>query len=280
MPALDAVFAKTKCEELRFVRRMSGSAQSLLVRDAVDQLWILKPKSDLQGANALGNDFLGSELCRSIGLPVPDYKIVDVNESFCNDPRVWLKTPTGGTQIVPGFHFASRYAPDVLGRDVVEFIRPSSGLTVRNISDCLGIFIFDVWAMHADSRQALFDCHEGGLNATFFDHSHLFGGPSGLTTDHFIDGRLLQQLALFSYARGDCHETLILNMENAFPEALMCALARVPKEWFSTDHEDLIAMLLRRLEQLRFLIAAAFSALRKRLREMQDADPQMFLIVS
>lgn len=93
-------------------------------------------------------------------------------------------------------HFASWYLPDAFGREFYECIPPTLKYMIRGSSELLGMFIFDVFAMHRDRRQVLFRIELDGLHPTFFDNSHLFGGPSGLKGDILIDGRLSQQIAL------------------------------------------------------------------------------------
>lgn len=257
---------------LRFIRRLNGSAQSILVEDHNDQLWVLKPKSDLQGPNALANELIGSTLCKSIGLPVPEHKVISVDEMFCRDPRVRLWTRSGHTAVVPGLHFASRFIPDVTGKDAFEFIPSTLQSSIRDTSNCLGMFIFDVWAMHADSRQALFSLEGSELYPIFFDHSHLFGGPAGRTNKPFIDGRLLQRIALASFKDGVLHEQLIKRMEDILPHALHEVINETPVHWFSGELHTLEASLLNRLDSLRPLVDLAFAAVEFRIREICERN--------
>lgn len=260
------------CTRLRFIRQLNGSAQSILVEDQNSQLWVVKPKSDLQGPNALANELIGSTLSKSIGLPVPEHKIMFVDEKFCSDPRVTLRTRSGPTAIVPGLHFASRFIPDLTGKDAFEFVPLALRSSIRGTSHCLGMFIFDVWAMHADSRQALFSLEGSELYPTFFDHSHLFGGPAGRTTKPFIDGRLLQTIALESFKEGGLHEQVIQRMEDVLPHALHEVLSRIPVNWFSGELNMLEVSLLHRLHSLRPLVNLAFAALEFRIREIGERN--------
>ncbi len=276
MPAISPV--------LQFVRKMNGSAQSILVEDHDRKLWVVKFKNDLQGPNALANDLIGSKLCRALGLPVPEHKIIFVDSAFCKDGRVWFKTPLGGCPGEPGFHFASRYVPEATGKEAFEMIPSALRSSVRNVPECLGMFLFDVWALHTDSRQALFTSRDDGFYPTFFDHSHLFGGPHGNVSTFAVDGRMLQRLALRSYQQSSLHEAWIVKMEKILPTALKQAVVETPDDWYPGDVKLLSAMLLDRLENLSSLVTVAFAEVRAHIEKMQtnrqEVEPAGFRIVS
>lgn len=268
----DISFAAVDCINFRFIRRLGGSAQSLLVKDSDSRLWVLKPKTTLQGSNVLANEFIGSALCKSLGLPVPDYEAVRLSDEDCADPCMWIYTKEGKQGITPGVHFASRYLPDAFGREVYECIPPTLKYMIQGSSVFLGMFIFDVFAMHRDRRQVLFRIEQDGLHPTFFDNSHLFGGPSGLTGEIFLDGRLSQQIAAFGRHNVFLCEEWIKQMRAVVPAALQVAVARTPINWFAGDLSQLVDVLLVRLDSLPTLVETSFGRLEKGLRAMNQVE--------
>lgn len=274
MPAFELLFSSLPLEfdSLRLVRRLGGSSQSMLVMDGSERMWVLKPKTQLLGSNVLANELIGSGLCRSLSLPVPDYAVAKLSEANCAATGMWVRADQGVTPVRPGFHFVSRYMPDLLGSEVYESVPSTLKSAVRHRSECLGIFIFDVLMMHADRRQALFTCKADGLYPTFFDHSHLFGGPKRSIQEPFVDGSLLQQIALCSYQDVAWREAWITRMETIVPRALTMAIAETPKEWFDGDLMRLRDTLLIRLEHLRDLVEATVTRLQERLTSREDTD--------
>lgn len=273
MPALKSTttdFSLWRCGPLRYVGKMDGSAQSMLVRDLSDRLWVLKPKTDLQGPNALANEFLGAELCKALKLPIPEYRIVEVDSNFSDDQRVCVNTASGRAPIPHKLHFASRYMPDDSGQDYAEHIPSIFTPFLRNQSECLGMFVFDVWAMHADRRQALFRVQKRGIFPTFVDNSHLFGGAYGKQTKPLIDGGLVQRCAFDLYKKGQMNEFWFQRMESTIPSALQAAARRTPLEWYSGQISALVDLLLNRLRSLRPLVELAFATLDHRVKTISE----------
>ena len=245
---------------LHFVRKMNGSAQSLLMRDIEGKLWVVKPKSLLQGPNALANEFVGSELCRALGLPIPDSKTMCMNESS-QDLRSWLHSSSGKLPVEPGLHFASRYLPDATGTDVYEIIPPTLRSAVQDQSECLGMFIFDVWAIHTDRRQALFCLRGSKLVPTFFDNSHLFGGPHWQSANPQIYPFMLQRVAMHWQQETGEADGWITRMQSLIPAALERAIGQIPACWFEGNLQVLMTRLLYRLDELHTLVETAFAEL-------------------
>lgn len=257
---------------LRLVRRMNGSTQSLLVADTERRLWVLKLQSHPQAPHASANEVVGSHLCRALGLPVPDWAVMQVDSAFCGDRRTWRRTPEGLDPVQAGPHFASRYVPDALQKECFELIPPTLQTMIQSTDVCLGMFLFDVWSMHADSRQALFTLEDDQLVPIFFDHGHLFGGPDGKTCKPVVDGRLLQQIALRSAQEDGSLDVWIERMQSTLPAALDLALADLPAAWAPDSFLELRPVLLSRLRSLRTLTELALAALEFRMEEIREDE--------
>ena len=67
------------------------------------------------------------------------------------------------------------------------------------------MFIFDRWAMHADSRQALYFVGNESIEMVFIDNSHLFGGPDwwGGNSYQGGGGRMIERFAVEEWDKGE-----------------------------------------------------------------------------
>lgn len=256
---------------LYFIRKMNGSAQSLLVRDAESKLWVLKPRSHLQGPNALANELLGAKLCRALGLTVPDCKLMRVAEGFA-EAESWLDSPRGKAPIQAGLHFASRYIPNATGTDAYELIPPTLAAAIQGQSQCLGMLIFDVWAIHTDRRQALFTLEGPKLFPTFFDNSHLFGGPNWQSTKPHVYPTLLQKIALKRHRESHETEEWVTRMQEVIPPLFERVVKQTPGEWFEGDIQAISARFLKRLKELPFLLQPALAEIECCLRNAKTYE--------
>lgn len=245
---------------------MNGSMQSLLVRDSASRLWIVKMRSDHQGPNALANEFLGTSLCQALGLPVPEVRGIQLTRAFFADKRTWFETNTGKERPKEGLHFASRYFPESTGKEVVDFLPATVRPFLKNRDDCLGIFLFDVWAMHTDYRQALFFADQGSMHMIFIDHGHLFGGPFWSKVEPFFGNRMMQSFAVQDAARAGTVDAWIDRMHQVLPSTLQTAISRVPTHWYAGDIQRLHTMLRKRLQLMPTLAASALQSTRLRVQ--------------
>ncbi len=272
MSALVHTSFSVEKSSLRFVRKMNGTAQSLLVEDADRKLWVLKPNNCLQGPNALANEFIGSELMRTLGIRTPESKCIHLDVGSFAQPEAMLNTPCGRTSVAGGMHFMSRYVPDAIGSDVYEFIPPTLQSMLKDQSQILGMFVFDTWAIHSDRRQALFSIEESKLSPTFIDNSHLFGGPDWKCTKAYIYPQMLERVALQWERTTQASEDWVTRMQNVIPDALERAVTLAPTTWFQDDVRALVAKLLHRLDDLSFLIRSALAEVECRLENISGVE--------
>ncbi|MGI4757306.1 MAG: hypothetical protein ACRYGF_10725 [Janthinobacterium lividum] len=270
--------------EFKLVRRMEGSAQSLLVRDTSDQLWILKLRSDLQGSNALANDFVGTFLIRAMGLPSPDFKIAEISGNFFKDPDTWFMSASGRRERPEGgLHFASRFFPESNDTVTIPSLPPNLHLSPESRRFCLGMFLFDVWSDHADRRQSLFFVRDHQMHVTFIDNSHLFGGPdwSSLRYSHCTSEKPLERFAVEEYGNVDAMGYWMGQMEARIPSALAAALPLIPQGWYSGSVSAFHSKYLERLKKLRsFAVVAVASVLFNAERTKADEKKAAKLPIS
>ncbi|MFP5208233.1 MAG: hypothetical protein ACLGRW_02975 [Acidobacteriota bacterium] len=176
----------------RFICKLRGGSQPILVEDTDGLLYVLKFASNLQGANVPFNESVGSDLFKACGLAVAPWKSVLVTNSFLDrNPGCWIETPDGVHRPDTGLCFGSRFL-GTRGKRLREILPGTSYKRISNRISFWLAWLIDVCCDHADNRQAVF--HEDTremLHAYFIDMGHLFGGPKGEERPCFLASRYL-----------------------------------------------------------------------------------------
>jgi len=176
----------------RYIRKLRGGSQPILVQASDGRQYVVKFSNNLQGPNLPFNESIGSELYRAIGLTGPLWKPIQVSDFFLDhNPDCWMQTQQGRLRPASGLCFGSRFVGEHTSR-LWEILPGSLFARVRNRESFWLAWMTDICAGHTDNRQALF-LEDGncGLEAFFFDHGHLFGGPKGGQQLHFQGSRYL-----------------------------------------------------------------------------------------
>jgi hypothetical protein len=239
------------------VRTQKGGSQSRLVTCDDGKLYVLKMHPNPQGPNVLANEVLGSILLRGLGFFAPRWRQVTINlKTLRLFPDLAMCAADGGTSFPAcGVHFGSEYLGGPRYR-LFDFMPKSCTHKVRNASQLLPIYLFDVWASHQDTRQCVYQkLEEANLYDTFFiDNGHLFGGP----TWQEVAGRArtMHSNIIEPIKIGDPRvEQCVRLFEERIPKLLHRAVAVVPSEWYKDDIYALYARLMWRLDSIRLLVA-------------------------
>ena len=186
------VFGKGLIFAARYIRNLRGGSQPILVQANDGLQYVVKFNNNLQGANLPFNEGVGSEIYRACGLACPTWKPLLVTDTFIDQtPACWMQTPEGRLRPSAGLSFASRYLG---GNDTClqEILPRTSFKRIRNGKSFWLAWLIDICAENVDNRQAIFlERGSGSLEAYFFDHGHLFGGPQGDQRRPFLASRYL-----------------------------------------------------------------------------------------
>jgi len=244
----------------RFIRKMRGGAQSVLLQCTDRQYVVVKMVGNPQGPNVLANEFIGSIVSSAVGLPVANGSFVYLSDEFIDrNSGIWFETPEGRCRPPAGVHFGSLFIgePDGDSRPT-DYISRSRVRYIRNRSAFLGMYILDVWSNHQDNRQAVlvntFGKRESELH--FVDHGHMFAGPHWKFSE-----RLGLAYHLESSVYSDLWQPTIVagwisHFENILPAALSQAISLLPPQWYNGNVSLLYDVLLHRLANLSRLIEA------------------------
>ena len=120
------LFKARLCERTseRFIvtRQLHGSNRSLLVADRLRDLWVVKAQPKEKNNNSLAHELIGHRLCAAVGIPIPDFKVIDVMQEEIPTQSDYVECPLNSVQgcLGPGEYFASRYLPNVFSSTMLE----------------------------------------------------------------------------------------------------------------------------------------------------------------
>lgn len=221
-----------------FIRPMIGRSRPVLVEANDGNFYIVKTAGNLLYPNSLANEFLGSALSSSVGLPVAEPRKIELSRSFlggCEHPGFYQDDTYPDESAI---HYASRMV-QTRGNEafIFEGLSPNLVPFVRNKRDFLGMFVVDFCFKHADARQVIFVKQQGGPSsrAVFIDHGHMFGGPLW-ETDCFHRASFHPVIALYeglSIQKDVCFWLKALSAK--LPFAIDRAVKLLPSEWYTGD---------------------------------------------
>jgi hypothetical protein len=141
----------------RHIRKMGGGAQSHLLEAADGQFYIVKFQNNPQHRRILVNELVASVFLKYLQLSSAEAALIHVSEEFMREnPDVSIELGTKRMPVSTGWQFGSRYPGDPSKIAVYDFVPDTLLHQVRNLSDFLGVLVFDKWVSNADGRQAVF----------------------------------------------------------------------------------------------------------------------------
>jgi hypothetical protein len=232
MLALDNTYAHAR----RFIRKLRGGSQPVLVEGSDGFSYVLKFTNNLQGANLPFNESMGAELFRACGLPVPMWKPLLLTHEFVDQtPECWINTSDGKLRPEPGICFGSRF----LGRPNVRLLEILPGANFARVQNRIFFWLawlVDICCEHTDNRQALFvEDLERRLHTWFIDMGHLFGGPKGdQKPRHFIQPRFLDP-RIYTPPESKEIAGCLKSIRSLDADALWRASRSLPEGWLSVS---------------------------------------------
>jgi hypothetical protein len=229
-----AVYANLP-EATYFFRKLRGGSQPILVQASDKCFYVAKLPTNPQGPNLLFNEGAGSELFRACDLPVPIWKPILITKSFLeHNPGCWPSPQADADPPRGGVCFASKFL-GTGNRRTLDILPQSSHARITDRSNFWLAWLVDIYANHADNRQALFsEGDNGDLTTTFFDFGHMFGGPEGgdqpaPPASRYLDWRIYPDLS------ADRIDALASAVRNLNSDRLWLKVQDLPDEWKSVS---------------------------------------------
>ena len=270
------------------VRRMRGGAQSHLMRCDDDGYYIVKFQNNPQHLRILANEMLATRLAARLGLLVPQVEVIEVRpELIAYTEDLVMQLGMGRKPCSAGKQFGSQFPGHPARMTVLDFLPDEQLCAVRNLSDFLGIFVFDKWTCNTNGRQAIFfrepDDRPGPASRAVFDqnaaaspnaapyeapyvammidHGFCFNAGEWDFPDAPLRGLYARHRVYQSVAGMDAFEPWLERLEKRITEAMLGEEAEhIPPEWYQDDWnalENLLERLYARRKRVRELILAA-----------------------
>jgi len=242
----------------RLIRKMRGGAQAHLLGCDDGHFYVVKFANNPQHRRILVNEWMGAAFLQYLQIATPAVAIVNLSAEFLDaNPEVHIQLGSRRQAVEAGWHFGSRYPGDPAKIMVYDFIPDVLLEKVANLSDFLGVLVFDKWTGNADSRQSIFfrarlqewspSRQERpmrlGFVASMMDHGYVFNGPHWNFSDSPLQGLYFRPSV---YRRACSWEDFQpwLDRVTHFPEELVDqALKQAPSRWLAGDESALEALL-------------------------------------
>ena len=280
------------------VRRMRGGAQAQMMRCDDDAYYIVKFQNNPQHLKILANEMLATRLAARLGLCVPQVEVVEVRpEIIAYTPDLVIQLGLGRAPCAAGKQFGSQFPGHPARMTVYDFLPEEQLGAVRNLSDFLGVLVFDKWTCNTNGRQAIFfrdsgiPLETGGSSAAgpvALSHAAQDSAASGSPAPGYIAQGYTAMMIDFGFCfnagewdfpdaplRGlysrhgvydgvggmEAFEPWLTRLEKRITERVLGEeAAQIPPEWYGGDWEELerlLERLYRRRERIRELIFSA-----------------------
>jgi hypothetical protein len=235
---------------LEHVRRMRGGAQSQLLRCSDGEYYVVKFQNNPQGVRILANELLASILAKRLGLPVPECAVVKVSaELIRHTEELVIQLGRGRVPCRSGLCFGSSYPKNPVAnqaclREVHDLV--PEGNAVTNISDFVGMLVFDKWTGNTDDRQSIFFRNQGQFQFTalMIDNGFCFNGQEWNFPDAPRRGICTRRYVYDNVTGIEAFEEWISRLEHKIDESVLAsAFEAIPPEWYERDEHSLLQLI-------------------------------------
>jgi hypothetical protein len=270
------------------VRRMRGGAQAQLMRCDDEAYYIVKFQNNPQHLRILANEMLATRLAARLGLVVPQVEVVEVRaDLIAYTPDLAIQLGLGRKPCAAGKQFGSQFPGHPARMTVHDFLPDEQLGGVRNLSDFLGVLVFDKWTCNTNGRQAIFFREPGdpaeagaragaadaaadstaggytadGYTAMMIDFGFCFNAGEWDFPDAPLRGLYARQRVYEPVAGMEAFDPWLARLEKQVTGRVLGEeAAQIPPEWYGGDWselERLLERLDRRRERVRELILSA-----------------------
>ena len=259
---------------------MRGGAQAQLMRCDDGGYYIVKFRNNPQHLRILANEMLATRLAARLGICVPQAEVIEVRpELIALTSELVIKVGIGQAPCSAGKQFGSQFPGHPARMAIHDFLPDEQLGGVQNLSDFLGIFVFDKWTCNTNGRQAIFfresegqpgrisdpfsnaALSSGPYVAMMIDHGFCFNAGEWNFPDAPLRGLYARQRVYQNVTGMEVFEPWLARLENRITEAVLGEeAARIPPEWYEDDWdalECLLDQLYARRKRVRELILSA-----------------------
>ncbi len=245
---------------LRLIKKLRGGAQSHLIECADGRFYAVKFRNNPQHRRILVNEWISAVFLKYLQVTTPETAIVDLSPEFLEkNPGVHIQLGSKRVEIEPGWHFGSAYPGDPDRTAIYDFIPDLLLDKVVNLSDFLGVLVFDKWTGNADSRQSIFYrarlkrwvsggdeyLTRTGFVANMMDHGYVFDGPHWTFADSPLQGLYFRPIVYRKVRSWNDFQPWLDRVVHFPEEVVDDALKQLPPEWLDGDEEALEQLLTK-----------------------------------
>lgn len=257
---------------VQHVKRMRGGAQSHLMRCSNGKFYVVKFRNNPQGLKILANEFMFSNIARTVGLSVPSPAIVNVDAWLVEhtpELNIWLPLAVP-VPCESGLQYGSEYAIDpVIGR-VWDWLSAETLVNVRNQAEFAGILVLDKWMCNLDPRQVVFwkKNVERKYSASFIDHGYCFGADDWQFRDVVLRGAFPRNEVYRDVTGWNSFDPWLSELEALDENLIWNAVSCTPPLWYRSNWSA--------LEQLTETLIRRRGKVRELLEQFRDSQRQPF----
>jgi len=238
--------------------------------DGRDAYYVVKFQNNPQHPRILVNELLGTRLAARLGLPTPQVAVIEVRkELIALTTELTIQCGAESVPCRPGFQFGSRYPGDPAQVTIHDFLPDEHLRAVENVTDFLGMLVFDKWTTNTNGRQAIFVIEPGRSSPTalMIDQGFCFNAGEWNFPDAPLRG-LYARSSVYDSVRGmHSFAPWIARLEkDSWAEAFDDIQKEIPPEWYDCDQNALF-QLLERLDRRRKCVADLILEARKSYRQ-------------
>jgi len=236
------------------LRRMRGGAQSHLMRCDDGGFYIVKFKNNPQHLRVLANELLATRLAARMGMCVPHVEVIEVREDLISyTEELVVQLGIGRIPCAKGKQFGSQFPGHPASLTVHDFLPDEELGNVRNLSDFLGIFVFDKWVCNTNGRQAIYfrESEHQMYQAMMIDQGFCFNAGEWNFPDAPLRGLYARHRVYQSVSGMEAFEPWLTRLEQSINESILGEEASaIPPEWYE-DQWDELERLIEKLDQRR-----------------------------
>jgi hypothetical protein len=197
--------------------------------------YVVKFLDNPQHPRVLANEWLGARLAAELGLPVPETAVVKVPEKLIDhSDDLVIELGRSRKKVRAGMQFGSRYPGDPNETPAYDFLPDERLAEVENLSDFLGMLVFDKWTCNTDGRQAVFYRPQGSLcyRALMIDQGFCFNAGEWDFPDAPLRGLYARTRVYQAVTGMESFEPWLERLEEEIGERILDEIvSEVPAEW-------------------------------------------------
>jgi len=234
------------------------------MRASDKNFYLVKFQNNPQHIRVLANEFLAGRIGRSLGLPIPEVKIIDVSEWLINNTDD-LRIESAGMSVpcATGLQLGIRYAADPWTDYVFDYLPESLFGKVINSADFARVLTLDKWLGNSDGRQAIFIKRpsQRTYEAVFIDQGHCFNAGDWSFPDLALHGVYYRNYVYAQVRDWNSFEPALSELESIDANDLWKIAREIPREWYEHDQEA-ISCLIETIHKRRPLVRDLITAFR------------------